>query len=141
MLLETIQFSDKVHFYKNDAAVRNFDRINKDLPNNVKSSNKIYNDVLFNKKYDSSHLFTAFEDVNSLFPNTKTLNNFFDKNSNKQPDETSLLIENAVFFTSYSSWHMCIQHVFLDFLKSINFFYDLLHLLTFQTPILRHKNN
>ena len=81
---------------------------------------------MFYKNYDSSHLFTIFEEINSLCPNTKTLNNFFDKNSNKQPDETSLLIENAVFFNSFTSYHNHIQHVFLDFTKSINFFYDLL---------------
>lgn len=126
MVLETIEFSDKVYFYKNDEGVNHFDKINKDLPNNVKSFNKIYNDVLFYKNYDSTHLVTVFEDMNTLSPNINTLNNFFDKNSNKQPEETSLLIENAVFFTSFTSYHNCIQHIFMDSTKTINLYYDLL---------------
>jgi hypothetical protein len=126
MVLETIILNDKTYLYKNDTALRSYNKVDKDLSVNVKSFNRVYNNVLFCKNYDSNHLVTVFEDMNNLSPNINTLNNFFDKNSNKQPEETSLLIENAVFFTSFTSFHNYVQHVFLDFLKSINFYYDLL---------------
>ena len=67
-----------------------------------------------------------FINKNNIIPNIDTYNNFYNKNSNKLYKDESLIINDAVFFNSFTNYHSSLIHLIYDFSQHINMFYDLL---------------
>lgn len=96
--------------------------INKESSNVLLNSNKI-NDIT---NYNYDHTEIDFTNKDNLKPLINTFENYINKNSNKNSNLNSLIIEEAVFFNSFSNCHYILPHLFYDFIQHINMYYNFL---------------
>ena len=129
-----INYIDNIKILDNNCAKQHINNITKDFLINDDdiSSIKVYENCLIESKkndnttsYETEHLITNINN-NELRPNINTLNNYFTKISNKPSLENSIIIENAVFLSSFTCFHQLPTHIMYDFSNSINMFYELL---------------